>query len=117
MKTKLLIMAIILFTVSFAQAADVSLSWDENDTASGYKIYKSEISGDYQEPCWIGTGTQTIISELEDDTKYYFVIRAFNSCGNESPDSDEISHTTPGTCGDVIRIEGINAEDLIIIRK
>lgn len=115
---KLLIFLISLILATPAVSSTVNLSWDNNPDASGYKIFKSLTSGtyDYNSPDWTGIGENTIITDLENSTEYFFVIRAFNSCGNESEDSKEISHITEPMCGNIITVTGVESKTLIIIK-
>ncbi len=79
-----------------ACAVDVTLAWDANseDDLAGYRIFYREDgqSYDYNNPAWEGTDRTCTIYNLDDYTTYYFVARAFDQAGNESGDSDEVSH-------------------------
>ncbi len=117
--SKILISVIVLFFLStLAFSAQVELNWDSNPDASGYKIFQATESGvyDYDSPAWNGTGESTIITNLENSKTYYFVIRAYNSCGNESADSFEISHSTEAVCGSVIQVTGGSANSIFILK-
>lgn len=90
------LMVIVLFLIPvFSQAAQVTLTWDPNDPApDGYCIY-SRAEGqayDYNQPCWTGYGTAGTIAGLDDNTTYYFVVRAFVAT-QESADSNEVKFT------------------------
>jgi hypothetical protein len=77
-------------------AVDVTLAWDANTEAdlAGYRIFYREDgqSYDYDYPAWEGTDSTCTIYDLNNDTTYYFVARAFDEAGNESGDSDEVSY-------------------------
>jgi hypothetical protein len=77
-------------------AVDVTLAWDANseEDLAGYRIFYREDgqSYDYDYPAWEGTETTCTIYDLNNDTTYYFVARAFDEAGNESGDSDEVSY-------------------------
>lgn len=96
-----LVIALIIFIQTIAHAANVTLAWDPNDPApDGYSVFQ-RLEGqdyDYSSPVWPlpgdgSTQTTCIIEGLEDDTSYYFVVRA-NVGGDVSGDSNEINHIT-----------------------
>lgn len=93
----LLVVFFILTLPSMAGAVNVTLAWDPNDPApDGYRIYQ-RIEGqvyDYSHPAWTGTGTSGTVYNLDYDTTYYFVVRAYVGT-DESGDSNEISFSTP----------------------
>ena len=66
------------------------------------------------------------IYDLDDETTYYLVVRAFGTSGNESPDSDEVCYqpaekNDPLTQGDDPPAEGDDpssqGEDPLILHK
>ena len=77
-----------------AVALDVTLIWGSNSEPdlAGYRVYlRAEgETFDYDQPEWEGPETNCTIQDLDDDTHYYFVVRAFDGSGNESGDSNEI---------------------------
>ncbi len=86
-----LTLIIALFVPILSHATQVTLSWDANDPApDGYLVYhRTEGQAyDYNQPCWTGYGTNGIVS-LEENTTYYFVVRAFVAV-QESDDSNEV---------------------------
>jgi hypothetical protein len=90
-----LLFALLFFCPAQALAlVDVTLAWDPNDEPdlAGYRIFvRAEgESYNYGQPDWEGTDTTCTIEDLEEDTTYYFVARAFDTSGNESVDSDEV---------------------------
>ncbi len=78
-------------------SADITLAWDANgeDDLAGYRIYVRQEgqSYDYSNPAWEGTETTCTIYDLDDETTYCFVARAFDTSDNESGDSNEVCHT------------------------
>jgi len=88
---------------------DTTLVWDPNseDNLAGYRIFYREDgqSYDYEEPAWEGSKTTCTIYNLNDNTTYYFVARAFDTLGSESGDSNEacyqFNEQPPGTQGTV----------------
>lgn len=91
-----------------SQAAQVTLQWDavQNQGVARYRVF-ARLSGnsfDYASPAWDEDAhsntsdnmASCTLAGLEDDTLYYFVVRAVDSSGFESGDSNEVSYHTPG---------------------
>ena len=79
--TSLMVALVISFTwVQRIDANEITLAWDKNIESEvvGYSLfYRVDGLGyDYSDPLWQGTGTMCTVYNLEDDTIYYFVIRA-----------------------------------------
>src|SRR5262245_3894069 len=78
-----------------------TLTWNPNTEPdlAGYKIYMSIKSGQFGEP--IATiGKQTNIAmtvKATKDTRYYFVVTAYDREGKESAKSNEVSKIIKGT--------------------
>jgi len=80
---------------------DVTLSWDNNEDASYYKVYYGIGPGDYSaETDKIDSNTHTVTG-LE-NRQYFFAVRAFNDCGNASDFSDEVTNAIPGKVSSVV---------------
>jgi hypothetical protein len=47
-------------------------------------------SYDYLDPVWTGTETTFTVDELNEESRYCFAVRAFDTSGNESEDSNEV---------------------------
>jgi hypothetical protein len=83
-----------------AAAGEVTIAWDPNseDDLEGYAVYKKESSSsafnfidtlpidEIEDP----SNPMVTITELEDDSKYYFSVTAFDIEGNESDYSNEL---------------------------
>ena len=69
------------------------LSWTANTEPdlTGYKVYIGTQSGLYSPPTTVGTTNTYTATNLTSGKTYYFCVSAFNSAGNESPCSSEIS--------------------------
>jgi hypothetical protein len=68
-------------------------SWDTNEDAEYYVIYYGQTSGNFT------SNSENISAPAVEytlknliDTKWYFSVKAFNSCGNSSDFSDEIAY-------------------------
>jgi len=92
-----LVFAICMFSLFFSPcsvwAVNATLTWNANteDDLAGYRIFYREEgqSYNYNSPAYEGTATTCIIPDLDDNTTYYFVVRAFDTSDNESTDSEE----------------------------
>ncbi len=90
--------ALVLFLFSqTVYSLDVTLAWDANneEDLAGYRVfYRQEgQSYNYSQPAWEGTETTCTMYNLDDNTTYCFVARAFDTSGNESGDSNEVCYT------------------------
>jgi hypothetical protein len=77
-----------------AVALDVTLIWGPNSEPdlAGYRLYLRRDGEffDYDHPEWEGPEPTCTVRDLDEDTHYYFVVRAFDTAGNESGDSNEL---------------------------
>ena len=69
------------------------LSWAANTETdlTGYKVYIGTQPGLYNPPITLGTATTYTATNLASGKTYYFCVSAFDSAGNESPCSSEVS--------------------------
>jgi hypothetical protein len=68
------------------------LSWTaDTDPVAGYKVYMGTQSGLYNPPITLGTTTTYTATNLTSGKTYYFCVSAFDSAGNESLCSSEVS--------------------------
>lgn len=82
-----------------ATAASVNLKWNANpekDIAS-YRVSYGTSAGSHPTSVNAGLAIRTSITGLADGTKYYFVLTAISTSGQESEASDEISYQVPAT--------------------
>ncbi len=79
-------------------ASRASLFWDANPDPSvvGYNIYYGGVSGVYTNMVSVSSATNTVISGLTEGQTYYFVVTDYDSFGDESPFSNEVSYLVPG---------------------
>ncbi len=105
----LFIVLIIYFAVLLSAfnvyAGDLILEWDAPTTntdgtiltdIAGYTLYYSTISGSYDHKIDVGNVTTYKITNLEEGIKYYFVVTARDTSGNESESSNQLI-TTAGS--------------------
>lgn len=84
---------LVMSAPAFLFAGSMKASWNANTEAdlAGYKIYYGESSGNYTSSINVGKVTQYTINQLKDGVPYYFVITAYDTAGNESGYSPEVS--------------------------
>jgi carbon monoxide dehydrogenase subunit G len=97
-------LTIILYT-SALFAGDATLSWNppttnENNTPltdlAGFKVYYGAVPGNYSTSIDAGNVTTYQVNNLTDGLTYYFVTTAYDTSGNESSYSNEVSkYMTP----------------------
>ena len=79
--------------IAFADC-QVTLHWGDstNSNIAGYRLYMRTEFGiyDYDNFEWQGEEPQCTVPALDENTVYYFVIRAFDVNDNESADSNEV---------------------------
>lgn len=82
-----------------AFAASVTLSWSANPETDlgGYKVLFGQTSGSYTGTVDVGKVTQVGIPGLNDGTRYFFSLKAYDTSGNESPQAVEVSVVTPSS--------------------
>jgi hypothetical protein len=73
------------------------LSWtaDTESDLAGYKVYIGTQSGLYNPPITLGTVTTYTARNLTSGKTYYFCVSAFDSAGNESLCSSDVSKPIP----------------------
>lgn len=86
-----------LFTVATPlRAATVTLAWDANpETVAGYRVFYGESAGLEVIPVDAGTALSIGVSNLIPGVQYFFLVRAYDSAGRISPDSNEVAYTVP----------------------
>ena len=79
-------------------AGQVILAWDANTEpdVTGYKVYSGTTSGTYGAPIDVGNVLTYTVSGLTDGQTYFFAVTAYDSFGNESGYSNEVTYTVPG---------------------
>ena len=85
-----------------ATASQATLSWAPTTTYSngspvtslgGYKIHTGTASGNYSRTETVGNQTSWTVADLADGATYYFAVSAYDSNGNESSLSNEVTKT------------------------
>lgn len=84
----------VTLTLNASTAGSATLMWNANTETDvvGYKIYRATASGAYGAPvATLDKVTSYVATGLQTGTTYFFVITAFDSAGNESAFSNEVS--------------------------
>jgi hypothetical protein len=85
----------VTLTLNGASAGTATLVWNAVTATdlAGYKVYRATASGAYGAPeaTLSKTTTSYVSSGLQTGTTYFFVVTAYDSAGNESPFSNEVS--------------------------
>ena len=93
----LTILFVLPLFIPTAQAAQITLAWDRNSEPdiAGYIVYYGYRSRYYTESIDVGNWPAATISGLVEGETYYLCVTAYDSLGNESDFSGEISYTVP----------------------
>lgn len=98
--TSVMCWLLVLGMIAFAHGATVELTWNANTESdlAGYKLYSGTASGQYGAPIELGkvTSYQFQLNPTV-GTAYYFAVTAFDTSGNESAKSSEVSAFVPDT--------------------
>ncbi len=90
--------------------ASLNLAWNANTETdlAGYRIYYGTSSGNYTSVKEPGKVTSYVLSNLNEGTRYYITMSAFDTSLNESQKSVEITSVAPGSekCADGIDNDG-----------
>lgn len=114
MKKIITILFLIVFLSSNA-IAEKNLKWNQSESADYYIVYWGNNTGVYTDQSnkiYIPENFYNIDSFVDGD--YYFVVKAFNNCGNASDFSDETFlkiETYNNNCSAVEKITGCFIEE------
>jgi len=93
---RIIIVFLSVIFVSLAAADTITLEWNPNSETdlAGYRVFVREAAQgyDYLSPAWEGTETTCRIESIMATKKYCFVVRAFDTEGYESENSNEVAY-------------------------
>ncbi len=72
----------------YSHAAGVTLAWDApsgGGAVTGYNLYYGTSSGSYPNKVGAINSTQYVVSGLDEDKVYYFIVKAYNDAGESGP--------------------------------
>jgi hypothetical protein len=106
---------LLLLTGLKASAADVTLGWDINPSATvvGYKVYYGVASRVYTNGVNAGATNILTITGLTAGTRYFFAATATDNLGQESPYSSETNYV-PGSVGNAPFISSISNQSILV---
>ena len=80
-------------TPAAAATASIAVSWNANDEPdlSGYRVYYGTAPGNYRSSKEAGRNTKFTIADLVAGQTYYIAVTSYDSAGNESAYSSEVS--------------------------
>lgn len=92
-----IVMCPLLFPGDSLALSTATLTWDPNmeTDLAGYNVYVGTSPGIYGAPITVGNVTLYTISGLLEGVTYFFAVTAYDTSGNESIPSKEISKTIP----------------------
>jgi hypothetical protein len=84
-----------LWCARVSAQSTATLAWDSDtdSTVAGYRVYSGTESGVYTEMDDVGNTTAASMSGLQPGVTYYVTIAAYDSTGDESPPSGEVTVT------------------------
>ena len=91
----LLLILLPLFLYQSALAANINLAWDPNTEPdlAGYRVYYGTASGTYGAPIDVKKVTTYTLTGLTLGQTYFLAVTAYDTSGNESDYSNEVSGT------------------------
>jgi fibronectin type III domain protein len=84
----------VLHTVNAQSPQSVTLSWNPNPESdiAGYHVSYGTTSGSYTQQIDAGSATTASVSGLQDGTRHFFVVTAYDTAGLESLPSTEVAY-------------------------
>ena len=88
----------------------ITVQWSPNSESdlAGYKVYYGIASRSYSRTIPVGLNTTCQISDLEPGYEYFFAVTAYDTAGNESQFSNEVSVLIVGSDDNLEIIDNVN---------
>jgi hypothetical protein len=93
--------------VHSATSNSATLQWAANQEGdlAGYRVYHGTTSGIYGGPQNVGMTPSYQYTNLEPNKTHYFSVTAFDTAGNESPPSPEVSKTIISELAEAVQLQ------------
>ncbi len=103
--------ALLVATAVRAHSATGTLSWDAvtDPGTAGYKLHYGTVSGTYTNSVDTGVMTSYTVTNLTEGRTYYFAVTAYNTSGNESGYSNEVSKSIPSGSNYTLEISKVGS--------
>ena len=85
-------LTILICAAGRTQGQSVVLAWDPSYNAAGYRVSSGTTSGVFTQALDVGNTTSTLVSNLILGQTYFFAVTAYNTTGQPSAVSNEISY-------------------------
>lgn len=84
------------FSIAAPTSGNATVSWDANTEPdlAGYRLYYGTAPGVYGTPIDVGNVTSYLVTGLTAGVVYYFAVTAYDTSGNESAKSTEVTLST-----------------------
>jgi hypothetical protein len=99
------------------KAGGITLTWDPNSEAdiAGYRLHYGTVSGVYTSQLDLGNKTTATIPVLIVGKTYFFALTAYDTAGEESQLSNEISYPSPDSLRNISTRAWIDLDDRVLI--
>lgn len=88
-----------LWQIHASAQSNVTLSWNPSSgpNIAGYRLHSRNANVLYTQTIEVGNTTSVLVPNLTAGIAYYFTVTAYDTSSHESPPSNEISYTAPGS--------------------
>ena len=100
-----------LWQIHASAQSSVTLSWNPSSGSSiaGYRLHSRTATGLYTQTIQVGNTTSVLVPNLTAGIEYYFTVTAYDTSSHESPPSNEVSYTVPGSAPTSSHLANISA--------
>ena len=98
----LILTAILVVLPGSCYSAQVTIAWDANSEpeVAGYKLHYGTSAGQYPSLSDVGGQTACMLAGLQAGVAYFFAATAYDTYGNQSSYSQEVTFTVPSVAQD-----------------